>query len=311
MEFEYHHPDADVTFSWDGWMQVMIRTGLSVPWGAYSDRFDIREPDLRIENFFNDGAYDPSVHFVPRTQQAFETMCNDFFRSGQTGAGLRDYTQYPWTSRSWGWSMGAMEFRYTGGLHIEMSPAEQNSWKPVIELAASGRTLTRLTTKWLMGRCAGWELAVFEALGVTGAAKDFDRARTDWVQQHRPPYGKECIVGNWQEWIYEAMRSGWLTGRVNEWTDLGGYERHVGSHPWHAQRTDADGKRWNFTWNGAPYAYVYSPDLGKPLSERDYLWVLRPQTQSGDQDGDQDGDVFEWLEQQVDEWVNNRRTPKS
>ncbi|WP_338675959.1 hypothetical protein V1460_25545 [Streptomyces sp. SCSIO 30461] len=124
-----------------------------------------------------------------------------------------------------------MEVRYTGGLHIEMTPAEQNNWKPVIELAASGRTLTRITTKWLMGRCNGWELAVFEALGVTGVSQDSDPARTAWVQKHRPPYGKECIVGNWQEWIYEAMRNGWQSGRMNEWTDLGGYERPVGSHP--------------------------------------------------------------------------------
>ncbi|MEW1548442.1 hypothetical protein [Streptomyces tsukubensis] len=304
MDFEYYHPDADVTFSWNGWMQVMIRTGPSVPWGAYSDRFDIREPDLRIKDFFNDGAYDPSVHFVPRTQQAFETMCNDFFHGRQPGAGLRNYTRYPWTSRSWGPSMGAMEFRYTGGLHIEMTPAEQNDWKPVIELAASDRTLPRLTTTWLMGRCHGWELAVFEALGFTGASQDFDRARTAWVQKHLPPVGKECIVGNWSEWIYETMRTGWQSGRMKKWTDLGGHERHVGDHPWHAQRTDADGKRWNFTWKGAPYAYIYSPDLGKPLPEREYLWLLQPETQSGDQN------VFEWLDRQADEWVNIRFTPQ-
>ncbi|MFG3403670.1 hypothetical protein [Streptomyces sp. NPDC048142] len=276
--FEYYHPDADITFRWDGWMQVMIRPGPSVPWGTYSDRFDIREPDLRIKNFFNDGTYDPSVHFVPRTREAFEAMCDDFFRGRHVAAGLRDYNKYPWSSRSWGWSMGAMEFRYTGGTHIEMSPAEQNDWKPVIELAASGRTLTRLTTGWLMRRCDGWELAVFETLGVTGASKDFDRARTDWVQKHRPLYGKECIVGNWKEWIYKAMRTGWRDGRVEEWKDLGGYERHLGDRPWHAQRTDVDGTRWNFTWQGHPYAYVYSPDLGKPLPDNEYLWVLRPRS---------------------------------
>ncbi|MFK0179587.1 hypothetical protein ACIQVR_26875 [Streptomyces xanthochromogenes] len=304
-ELEYQHPDADVLFTWDGWMQVMIRTGPSVPWGAYRDRFDIREPDLRIKNFFNDGAYDPSVHFVPRTQQGFETMCNDFFHGRETGPGLRDYTQYPWKSRSWGVSTGALEFRYTGGAHIEMTPAEQNHWLPVIELAASGRTLTQLTTKWLMGRCHGWELAVFEALGVTGASKDFEHAHTAWVKKHRPAVGKQSIGGNWREWIYDTMRRGWQSGRVNDWADLGGNERHVGDHPWHAQRTDADGNRWNFTWNGAPYAYVYSSDLGKPLPEREYLWLLRPETQAGEHD------VFQWLDKKADEWVSVRPTPKS
>lgn len=77
---------------------------------------------------------------------------------------------------------------------------------------------------------------------------------------------------------------------TNGTRDLGGYERHLGDRPWHAQRTDADGTRWNFTWQGHPYAYVYSPDLGKPLPDNEYLWVLRPQEQAGDQD------VIEWLD---------------
>ncbi|MGW0897502.1 hypothetical protein ACWD0G_10970 [Streptomyces goshikiensis] len=305
-KFEYHHPDADLTFRWDGWMQVMIRLGPSVPYGAYADRFDIREPDLRIKNFFNDNAYDPSVHFVPRTQEAFEEMCDQYFRGKDIAPGLRDYTLYPWTGRSFGWSSGELEFRYTGGLHIEVTPQGRNDWQPLIELAASGRTLTELTTRWLMSRLRGWELAVFESLGVTGATEDFDRARTAFITRVRPPAKGQCVAGNWSDWIGSIMAAAWADGTWIRFQDLGGCHRN-GDSPWHAQRTDAAGARWNFAWNGNPRSYVYSPDLGHVLPDGQERFLPdRPYHMAP-----RGADLYEWLDQQADAWTNRRNAEET
>lgn len=63
----FYHARADLHFSWDGWMQVMIRPGEFAPREAFADRFDIREPDLTDPSRHSMYPADGAVHLVPET----------------------------------------------------------------------------------------------------------------------------------------------------------------------------------------------------------------------------------------------------
>ncbi|MER6520001.1 hypothetical protein ABT246_24495 [Streptomyces sp. NPDC001553] len=142
----------------------------------------------------------------------------------------------------------------------------------------------------------------FESLGVTGAADDFDRARTAFITRTRPPTKGQCIAGNWSEWIGSTMAAAWADGTWTRFQNLGGCHRRNGDSPWHAQRTDAVGTRWNFAWNGHPCSYVYSPDLGRVLPDEQELFIPdRPYLMAPD-----GADLYEWLDQQADAWINRR-----
>jgi len=61
----------------------------------------------------------------PETQEAFEALCDTWWRGGEICMGVRDYAADPWQARSWGITVGSFQYRYTGGSHIEASPGER------------------------------------------------------------------------------------------------------------------------------------------------------------------------------------------
>ncbi|MDT7785582.1 MAG: hypothetical protein QOF58_4001 [Pseudonocardiales bacterium] len=294
--FKFHHPRADLHFSWNRWMQVMVNPGQNAPFNAFPDRFDIREPDLHDPSRHPMHPADGSVHLVPETQEAFEALCDTWWRGDDICVGLRDYTADPWQMRSWGITQGAFRYRYTGGDHIEAAPGEVDVWRPLIDIAADGRTPSTLSTRWLMGRVDGWEEAWLAGHGIVDHGRGLAEAIVDWTVANFPDPGfKGSLSGTFGSWIYpEAVDE--FTG--DAWQDrrnLGVRLRHIARwHPWSATREGADGTRWNFWWCGDPYAFVWSPD--RKLNYADSILAARP-------DESAQGPVTQWLERLADSWL--------
>lgn len=288
--FTYTDERADLTFTWDGWRQIHIRPGRSVPPWAYADRFDIREPDLR----------DGSVHFVPQTQEGFEETCRRWLDGADVRAGLRDFTADPWHARGHGLTGGAFEMRYTGGDVIEARPADTGDYRPVIDLAHDGKRPADVSSHWLHGRTHGWSDGWITGHGITptGSDLDLDDARIRFAQSLPSQRPHDSLVGRWHRWCEATAREefsgdGWMGHR-----NAGAYVRHPSSRPWHHRTTGPDGTRWNFAWNGGPYAHVYSPDRRPEGEPKDrHKLVLRPEHEAGGLD------VYGWLTAYAELWT--------
>ncbi|ONI88120.1 hypothetical protein ALI22I_20495 [Saccharothrix sp. ALI-22-I] len=298
--FTFYHRLADLYFEWDGWMQVTVRAGEFAPHEAFPDRFDIREPDLRDPARHPLLPGDGSVHLVPETQEAFEQLCDTWWRGGELCVGVRDYTADPWQVMSYGITQGKFRYRFTGGSHIEVAPAEVEVWRPVIDLEADGRTPTTLSTVWLMGRTDGWETAWLEAHGIVDRGRGLSEARTLWTMDRLPAGNStESIAARFGAWLRTQAVQDLAGDAWTRWRDLGQRARWVTRDwPWSTTRQDARGVRWNFWWCGHPVAYVYSPDLR--LTPEEARFVLRPDEQAAG------GSVTRWLEDRADAWVAQR-----
>jgi hypothetical protein len=298
----FHHERADLHFSWDGWMQIRVRRGEFAPLWGFPDRFDIGEPDLHDPSRHPMYPADGSVHLVPYTQEAFEALCDTWWRGGEICVGLRDYARDPWEMRSWGLTQGAFRYRYAGGSHIEAAPADTGPWRPLIELAADGRTPSSLSTVWLIERVNGWEKAWLAVHGIVNDGDGLDRAIGRWTIAHLPAPGRKgSLAGQFGTWIYRQAAAE-LTGRAWEQRrNLGEYAPPVTRwRPWSTTRDAADGTRWNFWWCGDPYAYVYSPD--RRLNTEQTHFALHP-------DEVADGPVTEWLQRRADAWLLDIERP--
>jgi hypothetical protein len=294
--FEFHHERADLHFSWDGWMQIKVWAGGSAPAEAFPARFDIREPDLRDPSRHPMYPDDGSVHLVPQTQEAFETLCDTWWRGGELCVGLRDYAADPWESRSWGITVGALRYRYTGGKHIEAAPAEVAAWRPLIALAADGRAPSTLSTEWLMQRAYGWELAWLAAHGVSDTGCDVHDAVMAWTVANLPaPNARGSIAGQFDTWIYRQVHEELTSEAWEARRDIGEYVRHITSErPWSTTRESSDGTRWNFWWCGGSRAYVWSSD--QHVGPDEYVFAKRPDEKA-------DGPTTQWLEHRADAWL--------
>lgn len=298
--FVFHHRRADLHFSWDGWMQVKVRAGRSLAGGGFPDRFDIREPDLRDPSRHRMHPADGSVHFVPETQEAFEDLCDTWWRGGEICVGVRDYATDPWRARSWGITVGAFRFRYTGGTQIEISPGEVDAWHPLISLAGDGRTPATLSTVWLMDRVHGWEVAWLAAHGILAPGhQNHDHlhdAIMAWTTARLPvPGPRESLAGQFGAWLYQQV--------IDEFTgDAWTHQRNLGTplcyvtpeRPVTTTRQCGDGTWWNFSWLGGPYACVWSPD--RHLAYTEHYFAERPEVR-------EHGTALRWLDEQADAWL--------
>lgn len=294
--FTFHHQHADLHFSWDRWMQVKVSPGQNAPFNAFPDRFDIREPDLQDPSRHPKYPADGSVHLVPETQEAFEELCDTWWRGGDICAGMRDYTADPWQTRSWGITQGAFRYRYTGGNHIEAAPSEVDVWRPLIDITSDGYTPSTLSTRWLMSRVDGWEEAWLAGHGIVDKGRGLSEAIVDWTVANFPDPGlKGSLAGTFGSWI-NSRAAEELNG--NAWEsrrNLGNRVRHVAPWwPWSANREGTDGTRWNFWWCGNPTAFVWSPD--RKLDYADTILAVRP-------DQSAQGPITQWLEQLADSWL--------
>ncbi|MFE5853158.1 hypothetical protein ACFQ61_08050 [Streptomyces sp. NPDC056500] len=302
-ELTYHNEPADLHFSWDGWMQVMVTPGRNAP-PAFPDRFDIREADLRrddMKDLFPQYPDDPSVHFVPYTQEAFEALCDAWWRGEELCVGVRDYVKYPWTTRSWGHLKGELEYRYDGGKHITVKRAEaDNAWRPLIDVLAEGRSAKTISTSWLSCRTDAWEDAWLKAHGIKDTGRGLNDAIVEWTIKNFPwQVDADCIAGAFTSWIRRTIPAEFQGRKLERFRNLGVTTRYVSEwRPWSTTRQDVDGTRWVFWWCGHPYAYVYSPDFR--LSNADCRLVLRPEELAGKTP------VVEWLESHADKWIKSK-----
>ncbi|MFD9964903.1 hypothetical protein [Amycolatopsis sp. NPDC058986] len=285
----FHHPDADLHFSWDGGMQILIRSGNSLPAGAFPDRVDIREPD-----------HGTPTHLFPWTQAAFDALCDTWWRGSELGAGLRDYAADPWQHRSWGPTEGVFRYRYAGGSHIEIAHANIADWYPLIGLDASGRTPGVLSTGWLMERTHGWELAWLAAHGISSPSDDFDdlyAAIVTWSRAQLPAPGpRDSIMGVFSSWLYRTVAAEFTTDGWQHHHDRGAARSYVTpERPVTTTRRAQDGTRWNFTWLGHPYACVWSPD--RQLSNGEHYFAGRPSCRERLA-------AQQWLDEQADTWLH-------
>lgn len=294
--FRFHHERADLHFFWDGWVQIKVLHGDFAPFDAFPDRFDIREPGLRDPSRHSKYPADPSVHLVPERQEAFENLCDTWWRGGEICVGLRDYAADPWERRSWGHTQGAFRYRYTGGTHIEASPGELDAWRPLIDLTAEGRKPSMLSTRWLMGRVDGWENAWLAAHGIHDQGRGLADAIVDWTIARLPtPEPKGSLSAQFGSWVYQRAKCEFTGETWETRRNVGEYDRGFTSErPWLTTREGQDGTRWNFWWCGHPRAFVWSPD--RKLAYEDTVFALRP-------DEAAQGPVSQWLEQQADAWL--------
>ncbi|RAS59462.1 hypothetical protein C8D87_11474 [Lentzea atacamensis] len=294
--FKFHHKRADLHFSWDGWMQIMVNPGPNAPFDAFPDRFDIREPDLRDPSRHPKYPAAGSVHFVPETQEAFEALCDTWWRGGEICVGLRDYAADPWQMRSYGITQGAFRYRYAGGSHIEAAAGEVDVWRPLIAIAADDRTPATLSTRWLMGRADGWEEAWLAEHGIVDQGRGLRDAIVDWTIANLPDPGfKGSLAGTFGSSFYQRAVDEFTGDAWEGRRDLGDRVRRIAPwQPWSATREGADGTRWNFWWCGHPCAYVWSPD--QKLSHADSIFAEHP-------DESAQGPVTQWLEQLADSWL--------
>ncbi|WP_158892679.1 hypothetical protein [Amycolatopsis anabasis] len=295
--FTFHHERADLRFSWDGWMQIKVRAGQFAPRGVFPDRFDIREPDLRDPARHPVIPEDGSVHFVPLTQEAFEALCDTWWRGREICVGLRDYAADPWQIRSWGHTLGAFRYRYTGGSHIEISPGVVETWHPLIDLARDARTPSTVSTVWLMNRVHGWEVAWLAEHGIVDRRHDLDRAIVDWTIANLPaPGARGSLIGQFDAWVYRQAEEEFGNRVWARWRNLGEPVRRVtGESPWSTTRDDPNGERWNFWWAGH-HAYVYSPD--RQLTAEQTLLAERDEALAQDK-------PTEWLQHRAEAWDIN------
>lgn len=295
----YRDPHADVTFVWDGWMQILIRNGLSVPLSAWPDRFDIREPDLRRDDLkaqFPHYPDDPSVHFIPVTLTDLEDTCRTWMRGEHLAAGRRDYTTYPWQGSTYGWILGVLDVRYLGGDSIEATPRGTQNWRPIIDLAHDGHTPLTVATTWLQARVNGWILAFLARHGIDTASGDLHAAVLQWATTTLT-HGASAASA-YSAWLDRTVNDLWTSGDIETYRNAGGSWRSTASRRWYARRTAADGVRWNFLWTGTPFAYAYSPDRIAPA--RRTLLAHRPDAGHG-LDGAQV--VRDHLDHLADEWM--------
>lgn len=298
--FSFHDHHTDLHFSWDGWMQIKITPGPSAPPAAVPDRVDIREPDLRDPARHSLHPADGSVHLVPQTQEAFEALCLRWARGDDLCAGLRDYTTDPWSARSWGITCGAFRYHYRGGTHIEAAPADHDTWRPLIDLHAEGRTRESLSTVWLMQRTDGWERAWLSAHGIDLLTHDDPATATFRWTQANLPRSKSSVAAAFSEWLYRQAAAELGDQEWRHHRNLGTPYRPITSwQPWAATRLGADRARWNFRWDGGPYAYVWSPD--HPLTGDEVDFAHRDTIPGPDRDTQ-----TRWLDQHADAWTAAR-----
>ncbi|MEU9757752.1 hypothetical protein AB0D90_32325 [Streptomyces althioticus] len=294
---------ADVTFTWDGWMQIHITNGTSVPWQAWPNRIDVREPDLRrddLKSLFPHHPDDPSVHFIPVTQANLADASRTWMDGGYITAGRRDYTRYPWEAGTWGWICGALDVRYRGGDYIEATPHDTNSWQPIIDITLDGYAPDLVSTTWLRERVDGWLLAFLEYYGIDTDAEDIHDAAMAWTRHHLPTSSNSMSPATaWSTWVAKKVTGLWQSGEWQQLRDAGRAWRSVYERPWYEARTAPDGTRWNFLWTGTPFAYAYSPDL--PASPYDRLLTHRPAKDVGPRSAHR---VRERLTRLADDWMS-------
>jgi len=271
-------PHADITFHWDGWMQVRISNGTSVPWSAWPDRFDIREPDLRrddLKSLFPHHPDDPSVHFIPVTHANLIDACTTWMQGGYVSAGRRDYTRFPWQGSTYGWIVGVLDVRYRGGDTIDAAPRGTDAWQPIIDITADGYAPDLVSSTWLRERVDGWILAFLEHYGVDTNSEDLDDAVLRWTRHHLPTSSNAMSPAPaWSTWLEKKVTGLWQSGEWQQHHNAGTAWRSPYERPWYEARTAPDGTRWNFLWTGSPFAYAYSPD--RPTSPYDCLLTHRP-----------------------------------
>lgn len=283
-------------------MQIMVRPGEFAPTWAFPERVDIREPDLRDPARHPMYPADGSVHFVPYTQDAFEALCDTWWRGGEICVGVRNYAADPWQWRSFGITQGAFRYRYTGGNHIEATPAEMEAWRPLIDLVAAGKTPSTVSTTWLIERVHGWEIAWLATHGILDRGDGLDRAIATWTTAHLPAPGpRGSLSGQFGTWIYRQATQEFTSNTWQVGHNLGDDTRRVTTwQPWATTRDDPDGTRWNFWWCGDPYAYVYTPD--RHLTREETHFALHP-------DQVADGPVTQWLTRRADAWMLTEDRP--
>jgi hypothetical protein len=322
----YHHDRADLTFTWNGGTQIMIRTGNTVPsWGIYPDRIDVREPDLWRSDLLPAHQRPPhrtgaDVVLLPFTQEALQETCDAWWEGREITTG-RDFAEHSWTTHEFS---GRVQVRYRGGPVIEAAltehcqpvPADSKDWQPIIDLAADDRTPTDVTTDWLYRRTSGWSTGVLEHLGIHAPQQVPDPARYGdhadgsviaWTIRHLPTQVKaDSTWGAWTTWFATTAREVWDAPQGPEqWRNAGIATRPVTDWaPWTYQDTTADGTRFNFLWFGGNCVHITSPDNPRLATLDDSTFLLHPREQAT-------GPLLPWLQEQARQWIANCTTTQT